>query len=104
MRPLTERDIETLGELCAASDSFIKLYEPYKAANADDIAKSNGWVMPMDCGGGNGSHHSQTLTKLAKRGLCERKKYGGAHEKGSCRYRINDAGRAFLQQQKESSK
>lgn len=32
----------------------------------------------MDCGGYNGSHHSYTLHKLSKRGLCDRKKYGGA--------------------------
>jgi hypothetical protein len=42
----------------------------------------------------NGSHHSYTL-HLAKRGLCDRKKYGGKRDKGSCR-RINDAGRAAI--------
>lgn len=89
MKPLTERDIDTLGELRAATDSFIK------QGNYKD-----GWVMPMDCGGSNGSHHSYTLHKLAKRGLCDRKKYGNRREKGSCRYRINDAGRAFLSEQR----
>lgn len=83
-RPLTERDIETLGELRAATDSHEKL------------GYRNGWAMPMDCGGGSGSHHSYTLHKLAGRGLCVLKKYGGPHEKGSCRYKINDAGRKFL--------
>lgn len=85
MADLTERDIDTLGELRAATDSFIR---------QDNWRE--GWVMPMDCGGSNGSHHSYTLHKLAKRGLCDRKKYGNRREKGSCRYRINDAGRTFL--------
>ncbi len=84
MKPLTDRDVDTLGELEAATRSFLK--QNYR----------DGWVMPMDCGGSNGSHHSYTLHKLAKRGLCDRKKYGGRHDKGSCRYRINNAGRAFL--------
>jgi hypothetical protein len=86
MKPLTERDVETLVELRAATDSFVK------QSNYRD-----GWVMPVDCGGFNGSHHSYTLSKLARRGLCDRKKYGNRREKGSCRYRINDAGREFLQ-------
>jgi len=84
MKPLTDRDIDTLGELRAATDNYL-IY-----------ALKDGWVMPMDCGGSNGSHHSYTLHKLAKRGLCDRKKYGNKREKGSCRYRINDAGRTFL--------
>lgn len=84
MQPLTERDIETLLALECATDNFV-------AHNYRD-----GWVMPMDCGGMNGSHHSYTLHKLAKRGLAARKKYGGKRQKGSCRYRINDTGRAFI--------
>lgn len=89
LRPLTERDIETLGDLRAATDNYIRL-DNYR----------DGWVMPMDCGGWNGSHHSYTLHKLAKRGLCDRMKLGGPHEKGSCRYRINAAGRRLLQRRK----
>lgn len=85
MKPLTERDIDTLGELEAATRNHLQV-----------IPEREGWVMPMDCGGMNGSHHSYTLHKLAKRGLCDRKKYGGKHVKGSCRYRINEAGRALL--------
>src|SRR5262249_25705193 len=59
MKPLTARDIDTLGELEAATANFMKL----------DL--KDGWVMPMDCGGSNGSHHSYTLHKLAKRGFCD---------------------------------
>lgn len=100
MKLLTERDLDTLNELRAASDSYIEVYEGHKTPNGDDSARARGWVMPMDCGGSNGSHHSYTLHKLAKRGLCDRRKYGGQREKGSCRYRINDAGRALLESQK----
>lgn len=89
VKPLTERDIKTLGELSVAT-------------NPRDAFAREGWVMPLDCGGSNGSHHSYTLAKLAKRGLCDRKKYGGKRDKGSCRYRINDAGRAYLKSTHES--
>jgi hypothetical protein len=85
MKPLTDRDFETLRDVLAATDNFIRC-DNYK----------DGWVMPLDCGGSNGSHHSYTLRKLSLRGLCDRKKYGGKREKGSCRYRINNAGREAI--------
>lgn len=84
-RPLTERDIEVLGDLEAASRNYL-----------DVQPSSEGWVMPMDCGGFNGSHHSATLKKLSDRGLADRKKYGSPRQKGSCRYRINEAGKEHL--------
>lgn len=84
-RPLSERDIETLEYLLSATDDHLRM-------NYRD-----GWVMTMDCGGTNGSHHSATLKKLADRGLCERWKLGSAREKGSCRWKINDAGRKFCE-------
>lgn len=87
-QPLTERDIETLDALRGASDDAIK--------HDTRAMRRIGWVQPLDCGGGNGSHHSATLTKLAKRGLAERHKFGGPRDKGSCRYRITKAGRTFL--------
>lgn len=92
MGELTRRDIETLRELEAATTSLMR--NPMRKSHEE------GWAMPMDCGGSNGSHHSYTLSKLAKRGLCDRKKFGGPREKGSCRYRINDAGRAYLAAQR----
>lgn len=85
IKPPTERDIETLEALAFATRNHSEV-DPDRG----------GWVMPMDCGGFNGSHHSKTLAKLASRGLCERKKYGGPRVKGSCRYRISEAGKAFL--------
>lgn len=95
MRPLTDRDLETLDDLRMATDDAIQ----YGGRNG---RPSTGWVMPLDCGGMNGSHHSYTLSKLAGRGLCERKKYGAPREKGSCRYRINDAGRERLTEWKST--
>lgn len=85
VRPLTKRDIDTLGELDAAVRNFLEY----------DIR--NGFVRPLDCGGSNGSHHSPTLKKLAARGLVLRRKaWGGAHEKGSCSYRITEEGKKLL--------
>lgn len=81
---LTERDWETLNDLRATCDSHLK--QGYR----------DGWAAPLDCGGSNGSHHSYTLHKLAKCGVAERKKYARLRDKGSCTYRINDAGRAAL--------
>ena len=83
MKPLTERDIETLKELACAD------IQRQKHGQSE-------WLMPMDLGASNGSHHSYTLTKLAARGLGERKKYGSKREKGSCRYRMNEAARDWL--------
>jgi hypothetical protein len=85
-QPLTERDIDTLGELRAATDNHLK--EGYR----------EGWCTPQACGGFNGSHHSATLKKLSDRGLAERKKWGGPKDKGSCWYRITAAGRARIKE------
>lgn len=63
--------------------------------------------MPMEFGGSNGSHHSGTATALAKRGLVDRLKLSGigtrlnnfrSRAKGSCHYRITEAGRLALRQ------
>lgn len=88
----------------------------------DTFVEYKGWARPMDIGARDGSHHSSTLSGLAKRGLVERKKlhsihcingstyrqqlvdnrweYSEGHPphpgcscKGSCRYRITSAGR-----------
>lgn len=67
---------------------------------------------PMEFGGSNGSHHSGTATALAKRGLVDRLKcrgWGGGTQlnvfkgraKGSCHYRITDAGIAALREHRE---
>lgn len=81
--------------------------------------KRSAWFCPMDIGGRDGSHHSNTLRALGKLGLVERKKYHaiycfhGTHYvvdkhnrvkrvnkpiqrcccKGSCRYRATPKGR-----------
>ena len=76
---LTLRDLDTLRELRAACDSYAR--EGW-----------GDWVKPLHCGGYNGSHHSNTLQKLVRLGLAERKGYCPG-----CRtvwhYRITDAGR-----------
>lgn len=85
---LTKRDIEVLDDLRVASDSAIK--------NDTREMRCEGWVQPLDCGGFNGSDHSYRLSKLAKHGVAERHKFGGRRSKGSCLYRINEAGRLVL--------
>jgi hypothetical protein len=64
------------------------------------------WCRAMDVGGRDGSHHSYTLAKLTRAGLVERKKYGcfckangelgRCRCKGSCGYRLTEAGRAAI--------
>lgn len=75
---LSDRDIETLGDL--------------EAANRNLAEGGRLWAKPLDCGGYNGSHHGATLIKLAKAGLVDKKGYTPG-----CRavwmYKINEAGR-----------
>ncbi|UTU07954.1 hypothetical protein CcrC1_gp268c [Caulobacter phage C1] len=96
LQPLTERDLDTLNELAP-------LWR-------DDPIK---WHTTQEVGGTNGSHHSGTLAKLAKRGLvdfCQRghvnlpeylnKTFRG--RKGSKVYRLSEAGYAFLLEHRET--
>lgn len=91
----------------------------------ESLAVHGEWARPMDIGARDGSHHSQTLSGLAKRGLAEKKKfhaiycYHGSTQrqklvdnrwvytdghppstacccKGSCRYKITPAGRKVV--------
>jgi len=88
----------------------------------DSLAVFGDWARPMDIGARNGSHHSATLSQLARHRLVARKKlhaiycYNGSTQrqklvdnrwvvtddhppstacccKGSCRYKITPAGR-----------
>lgn len=94
MRPLTPRDLDTLGELCGASDGAAK--------NDTREVRKLGFVQVMDCGGHDASHHSATLTKLVKRGLAEvyaphpRQPWRSRYSGGKL-YRITAAGRAALE-------
>lgn len=59
------------------------------------------WAAPIDFGGQDGSHHSSTAKQLAIKGLIDRYKNGKintftSRNKGSCCYRINAAGLAYL--------
>ena len=80
---MTDRDIDVLGDLRAAVDNFKRIGH-------------GEWVRPLDCGGRNGSDHSYRLTKLAKAGLAERRKYDPLGARGSCRYTITEKGRSAL--------
>jgi hypothetical protein len=81
-KPLTDRDLETLGELEAAN------------RNLTEYSFRGGWARPMDCGGSNGSHHGATLAKLWRRNLVDRK--GWKQRRAVNWYKINKAGRAAL--------
>lgn len=75
-KPLTARDLETLGNLAPTY--------------SDDPRQ---WLRPLDIGGGSRSHHSGTLAKLEKRGLAEsRQRSSWGSSRGSKEYRITDAG------------
>jgi hypothetical protein len=65
MKELTDRDIEVLLE----AEYFVR--RPESATYWVVRSKGAGWFKTGDVGGRNGSHHSQTLKKLARRGLIE---------------------------------
>ena len=80
--PLTERDLDVLRYLAHLSA------RPGKAET---------YWRPMDIGGTDASHHSATLTKLAKRGFVEVDVFKAAWQvRGHKRYRISPAGGAEL--------
>lgn len=54
------------------------------------------WWRPMDFGGSNSSHHSQTARRLAKLGWVEHTPKPQHMERGSLRYRITEQGRIAL--------
>ena len=100
-KPLTVRDMETLGELIAAQDSMRIIFA--RRGRTEKEADECGFA-PIDFGGSNGSHHGATAAKLAERGLAEKRKTGGDWGKpfrkgrvngtrGSNRYRPTPAGR-----------
>ena len=91
----------------------------------ESLAAYGDWARPMDIGARDGSHHSATLSQLARHRLVERKKlhaiycYNGSTQrqklvdnrwvvtdghppstacccKGSCRYKITRAGRKAI--------
>lgn len=65
----------------------------------DSLAGHLSWLRPMDIGGRDSSHHSQTLAGLAQKDLVERK-----HRSGSTAwlYRITEAGEAARRQAYQS--
>ena len=78
LKPLTERDYETLNELVPSyTDEEVR------------------WGTPLDFGASNSSHHSATFHKLARRGLVEIKTRSSG-SRGSKLYRASEAGVAEI--------
>lgn len=60
-------------------------------------ALGDGWWRPMDFGGHDGSHHSATATRLARRGLVSRRDRGSlSRARAVWNYTITAQGRAAL--------
>jgi hypothetical protein len=78
-KPLTERDLDVLGELAHQS-------------------KEGRWLRPMDIGGTDASHHSATLNKLVSHGYAKLTWFGTPWKPRSHkRYLVTDAGKALDQ-------
>jgi hypothetical protein len=84
-RSLTSRDLEVLRDLRSAN----------KQAKQHD--HHDGYVRPMDVGGGDGSYHSGVLAKLVRHGLVKRRHYGSNR---SYLYRIRKKGRKLLDKER----
>lgn len=87
------------------------------AYNADHARYPKPWMTPLELDGRNGSHHSGTLAKLARKGLVNYRQRGGREppqwenakplprgHRGSKAYRITPAGREALERARESTK
>ena len=64
-------------EMCEVGAKLPRSLTMRERRMLDDLAsqKRSAWLRPMDLGGGDGSHHCNTLHKLITLGLVERKKY-----------------------------
>jgi hypothetical protein len=80
---LTAREAEVLRLLHANRN---KLNTPYTRGEAEP-----GWCRPLDLGGTQQSHHSNTLGRLNRLGYVDKKPYLGATTHSSI-YRISEAG------------
>lgn len=91
---LTQRQIEVLRELASLHKT------------PDQCSRKDGWATPRDFGGGDDTHHGETAKCLVKRGLVDRIKWVRGkrptinnlkcRERGSCGYKINATGLAWL--------
>lgn len=54
--------------------------------------RENGGARPMDLGAWNGSHHSNTLNKLIRRGWVSRKHRSAPGSRSSYRYSLTELG------------
>lgn len=95
LRPLTERDLETLNELWGCTEALLRRMDR-------DYALTVGFA-PIEFGGGSNSHHGKTATKLVKHGFVEHKMRGKdwgdvttRDARGSKVYRASVAGRQAI--------
>lgn len=106
MTKLTDRDLETLGELIFAYDQHLKRMGGGDTA----VGLRYDGVAPLDFGGSNGSHHGATATKLARLGMAEHRKRGWdwgqapTAFRGSKVYRPTTAGREAYQAWREAGR
>lgn len=96
MNDLTPRDFDVLNELVGVCD--------YKGGK--NTHRRGEGATPLDVGGRNGSHHSNTLRKLVRLGYAEHKKLGRAwgdaptNYRGSKVYRPTDKGRQAVKERR----
>lgn len=98
----SERDLETLAEIEAASKQMIEAYDGWRAHTETDSLYASGFVKPMHFGGRDASHHSRTAKKLVRGGYVEianpseRRPGCSKYWKAGCFYRVTEKGRAIL--------
>lgn len=97
---LTERQHEVLRDIARLADRPSQCSRSLTWEGISPEIRGH-WAAPMDFGGQDSSHHSGTARWLAQKGLIDRYKNGkvntfNSRNKGSCCYRINAAGLAYL--------
>lgn len=81
LRTISERDVEVLTALVAYRER---------------MGARDAWVVPRQIGAGEHTHHANTLVKLERHGLVERKTFAGARRARVLKSRVTDKGRRVL--------
>lgn len=97
---LNARQVDVLRDLRSLRDRPLQCSRNLSGEMFPEEVRGH-WAAPMDFGGTDGSHHSTTARRLAQLGLIDRYKNGkvntfNSRNKGSCCYRINEYGLAYL--------